>query len=127
MAVIAARLKITQPFFALPPAPPLFFAFRSIYSLPQNALEGLTHAQTIDILKATKGTVRLKVKRRCRRVSLLSQNGKYGLGLRGGRDVNNPVVVTRIATDSPASYAPEIEVRRKTEGGKVVWRRWMCA
>lgn len=73
-------------------------------------MQNVSHAQAIEILKGTKGLVKFKVKRRCYRVTLQADHGKYGLGLRGGSDVRTPIVVSRIAPDSPAGRATIIEV-----------------
>lgn len=78
--------------------------------LPQNSMENADHHAATSILKATSGNVKLLVKRRCRRVLLVSGGEKYGLGLRGGAEHHSPVVISRISVGSPASTAPEIEV-----------------
>ena len=70
----------------------------------------MDHHSATNVLKATSGTVKLVVKRRCRRVLLVSNGDKYGLGLRGGAEHHSPIVISRISVGSPASRMEEIEV-----------------
>jgi hypothetical protein len=54
--------------------------------------------------------VKLKVTRRCRRIRLVADNGVFGLGIKGGADAGAPVVISRIADNSPAARHPRLEL-----------------
>ena len=47
---------------------------------------GVTRAFAIKTLKSNPTGVKLTISRNCKRVVLSSLNGKYGLGLRGGKE-----------------------------------------
>ena len=70
---------------------------------------GVTRAFAIKTLKSNTTGVRLTISRNCRRVVLASVNGKYGLNIRGGKEVgstgidNSPVEIASIQPQSVSS------------------------
>lgn len=70
----------------------------------------MSYSAVVQLIKAINGPAKLQVKRRCFRLRLPSKGGKYGLGLRGGADTDVPIMISRIAPDSPASADTRIQV-----------------
>lgn len=73
------------------------------------SLASVTHSQAGEILRDCRA-VKLRITRKCRRVKLLAESGVFGLGIKGGVDAGSPVVISRIADDSPASRHPRLEL-----------------
>lgn len=74
------------------------------------SMASVTHVRAGEILRDSGAQVRLKVTRKCRRVKLRAENGVFGLGIKGGADSGSPVVISRVADDSPAAQHPRLQL-----------------
>eukprot|EP00051_Salpingoeca_urceolata_P021243 m.330451 g.330451 ORF g.330451 m.330451 type:complete len:1629 (+) comp19763_c0_seq7:586-5472(+) len=70
----------------------------------------ITNAQVVSVIKSNPTAVKLKVTRTCVPVTLFPENGRYGLGIRGGSDSKQPVTISRIAVNSPAARHERLEI-----------------